>query len=68
VVLGACLTNQGTATAMYAAEYDCPEEQVDYETVGGYSALMVKGCGYKQMYACQNGTCVQDGERRPLTK
>lgn len=61
-----CVTNQGTAQAMFSKQYDCPEDKVDYETVGGYTALLVRGCGREQMYACQRGTCVREGEPKSI--
>lgn len=61
-----CVTNQSTASAMYSAQFDCPEEQVEWDTVGGYTAIMVRGCGFQQLYACNNATCVAQGERRAV--
>lgn len=63
-----CVTTQGVAQSMYAAEYKCAEDKLTYENVASYSAILVKGCGYEQLYACspQSGTCVRSGERKPL--
>jgi hypothetical protein len=67
VTISGCVTNQGSAKAMYAAQYKCPEESLDYENLSGYKAIMVRGCGYEQLYACNHdATCMRDGERRPI--
>src|SRR5262249_51230946 len=51
--------------AMYSAESGCPEGEVSSENVDGQSAVLVRGCGYRQMYACGNGACVANGPRQP---
>lgn len=62
-----CVTSQGSAKAMYAAQYKCPEDSLEYDNLGGYKAIMVRGCGYEQLYACtHDSTCLRDGERRPI--
>jgi hypothetical protein len=67
LTLGGCATSQGSAKAMYAAQYQCPEDRLEYENLGGYKAIMVRGCGYEQLYACtHDSTCIRDGERRPI--
>lgn len=67
LTLPACVTNQGSAKAMYAAQYKCPQDQLEYENLGGYRAILVRGCGYEQVYACTtDATCVRDGDRTPV--
>lgn len=67
VVLGGCVTSQGSAKAMYAAQYQCSEDKLTYENLGGYKVIMVRGCGFEQLYACtQDSTCIRDGERKPI--
>lgn len=66
-LLASCVTSQGSAKAMYAAQYRCPKEQLTYENLGGYNVIMVRGCGFEQLYTCDHtATCVRDGERRPI--
>lgn len=66
--LSGCVTAQGVAKAMYASQYNCPEDKLDYENLGGYRAIVVRGCGYQQLYACdpQGGACLRDGDRTPI--
>lgn len=65
--LAGCLTSQGSAKAMYAAKYNCPEGQLTYEDLGNYNVIMVRGCGFEQLYTCDpHATCARDGERRPI--
>jgi hypothetical protein len=68
LLLAGCTTSQGVAKAMYTAQYNCPEEKLEWENLAGYRAIMVRGCGYQQLYACnpQGGACVRDGERTPI--
>ena len=67
LTLSGCVTSQGSAKAMYAAQYKCPEDSLEYDNLGGYKVIMVRGCGYEQLYACTpTSTCVRDGERRPI--
>lgn len=67
VLGGGCVTSQGSAKTMYAAQYQCPEDKLTYENLGGYKVIMVRGCGFEQLYACtHDSTCTRDGERKPV--
>ena len=63
---------------MYAAQYKCPEEKLEYERIAGMQTIMVRGCGHQQLYVCtpvQSGigstqaseyACRQDGPRTTI--
>jgi hypothetical protein len=67
-VLPGCVTPNSVAKSMYAAQYNCPEENLVTEDVAVDRAIMVRGCGYRQLYACspKDVVCVRDGERTPI--
>jgi len=68
LLLGCATTySANKAKAMYVAEFQCSEGDVQTENVDGASAVLVKGCGYQQLYACANGACVANGPRRELS-
>jgi hypothetical protein len=68
-LLSGCVFPETVAKSMYAAQYNCPEEDLAYKYVASDRAIMVSGCGYRQLYACNpNGACIRDGERTPVAE
>jgi hypothetical protein len=62
----ACSTMRGVVRERSAHELDCPEDEIDVESIGGTS-YRAEGCGSTATYTCIGSVCVRDdppGEAR----